>query len=164
MTITKGYLMPRGRQNVPGETLEFQFNPTTISESRTVKYNFSEAQGQYLPLAQFGMIEPTELSFSLFFHNNSGLANELAGLRRLVTPRTLTDTNYYQQSAPLQYTLVLGDYGVFIGVVEDLTMKIEKYHHQTMTPQQISAQIRFKAISGGPSFDIASFRAQTRRI
>lgn len=159
----KGQLIANGRQAIAGETLDFQYNPTTISESRTVKYHFSEGQGQYMPITQFGMVEPMEISFSLFFHNNVGLKAELASLRRIMTPRTLTDSDYYQQSAPLQYLLNLGDYGVFLGVVEDLTMKIEKYHHQTMIPQQISAQMRFRAVSGGPSFDVTSFRSQTGR-
>ena len=66
---TKGFLksIPAIGQSTPIR-LDFQFNPTTITESRSVKYNFSEAQGQVLPLAQFGMIEPTTLSFELFFH------------------------------------------------------------------------------------------------
>lgn len=160
-TPTRGMLQPRGAQ--AGERLNFQFNPSTISEERTVKYNFSEAQGQYMPIAQFGMIEPTQISFSLFFYNNGGLANELAALRRLMTPRNFTDANYYQKSTPLQYALVLGDYGVFVGVVEDLTMKVEKYQYQTMVPQHISAQIRFKAVSGGASFDVRAHRSQTGR-
>ena len=160
----KGQLIANGRQAIAGETLNFQYNPTTISENRTVKYHFSEGQGQYLPITQFGLVEPVEISFSLLFHNNKGLKDELASLRRIMSPRTFTDTDYYQQPAPLQYLLNLGDYGVFLGVVEDLTMKIEKYHHQTMVPQQISAQMRFRVVSGGPAFDVTSFRAQTGRV
>lgn len=158
-TITKGRL-----KTVDGsEQLVFQFNPTTITERRGVKFNFSNAQGQYMPISQFGQFEPTEINFELFFFKNSGLEEELMSLRRLVTPKSLSAGTYYEQNGPSVYHLNLANYGAFRGVIEDVSIKVEKYHYSTMVPQHISAQVRFKAVSGGYQEDITYNRSITGR-
>ena len=102
-TSKKGGLISIGN----GLSLEFQYNPTTILEKRSVKYHFSEAQGQVLPLAQFGMIEPTEIEFELFMHKHTGLKEDLARLRSFTLPKTLSRPQYYQQVSPYKYKLYL---------------------------------------------------------
>ncbi len=133
-------------------SLNFQFNPTKIQETRAVKYNFSEAQGQVLPLAQFGMIEPTTLSFNLFFHadrriNDIGLSEELTKLRSIMLPRKLSRLTYYEQAQPHKYKLYLGGYGVFTGVVNSLDISTVEYHKTTLVPINMTAAMEFTIVS-----------------
>lgn len=143
-------------------SLSFQFNPTTIKESRSVKYNFSEAQGQVLPLAQFGMIEPTTLSFELFFHadrqsrnGDIGLFEEQSLLRSLMLPRKVSRLTYYEQAQPHKYTLSLGGYGVFVGVVSSLDLSTVEYHKTTLVPINMTASMEFTVVSQGLSKDVS---------
>jgi autonomous glycyl radical cofactor GrcA len=127
--------------------LEFQFNPTTISEKRSVLHHFSQAQGQVLPLAQFGMVEPTEISFELFMFNHNGLEKQLHSLRKLTLPKSINKPEYYGQVSPHKYMLNLMDYGVFIGVVNSVDLTVEQYAKQDMTPIHLRASITFTVIS-----------------
>lgn len=158
---TKGFLksIPAVGLSAPIE-LQFQFNPTTIKESRSVKYNFSEAQGQVLPLAQFGMIEPTTLSFELFFHadrqsnvGDIGLYDEQRILRSMMLPRKVSRLTYYEQAQPHKYTLHLGGYGIFVGVITSLELSTVEYHKTTLVPINMTAGIEFTVISQGFSED-----------
>ena len=113
---TKGQLVSISTLGTVGEhKLKFMFNPTTINESRSVNYNFSEGQGQSLPLAQFGMIGTTNISFELFMFKHVtkrtplGLKAELASLRRLTLPRTMTRRTAYDQVQPPKYILSLSE-------------------------------------------------------
>ena len=162
-TVSKGLLLSRSRA---GETssehrLEFQFNPTTVSERHGVRYHFSDAQGQYLPTTQFGQKEPIELSFELFFYNHGGLDEYIKSLRLLVSPSNLSAVNFYDQIAPRQYTLNLQELGIYEGVVEDLDITIEKYDKLTLAPQRLRAHIRFKVISSGINADIQFYNRTT---
>lgn len=159
MAYTKGSLTPRYIQGATDWDLDFQFNPTTISERHGVRYHFPDAQGQYLPISQFGQKEPIELSFELFFYNNKGVNESLKRLRRTVSPRIYNSITTYEQSAPPVYMLQLGEIGVFEGVVEDITINIDKYKPQGLEPQSIRAQIRFKVTSG--ESDLGFYTQQT---
>ena len=165
----KGFLksIPAIGQSTPIR-LEFQFNPTTITESRSVKYNFSEAQGQVLPLAQFGMIEPTTLSFELFFHadrqtsiGDNGLFEEQAILRSIMLPRKISRLTYYEQAQPHKYTLHLGGYGVFVGVVTSLELSTVEYHKTTLVPINMTAGMEFTVVSQGLNEDVTLLRNMT---
>ena len=158
--MSKGLLLKRGGGS-GAHRLNFQFNPTTISERHGVRYHFSDAQGQYMPLAQFGQKEPIEISFELFFYNNAGVGEDLKSLRRLVSPPTLNDITFYDQAAPNRYTLSLDGIGVFDGVIEDLSIRIDKYKKLDMEPQSITAQIRFKVTSSGVASDVDFYKRTT---
>ena len=128
---------------------DFQFNPTTVSEDRGVKYNFSEAQGQILPLAQYGRVEPTSLSFSLFGYSNEGDQSYLHNIRKLTLPRSLSLTAPYEQVAPHVYILDLGEYGVWTGVFQTVSIQLQRYSKKTLKAQQFTADLVFVGVSVG---------------
>ena len=127
--------------------LDFQFNPTTISEKRSVLHHFSQAQGQVLPLAQFGMVEPTEISFELFMFSHNGLEKQLHSLRKLTLPKEITRPTYYDQVSPHKYVLDLKEYGVFTGVVNTVDITIDQYSRTLFVPVQLRASITFTVVS-----------------
>lgn len=148
-------------------TLIFQFNPTTILEKRSVKYHFSEAQGQILPLAQFGMIEPTDIEFELFMHSAGAgaaaakdLTNEIQSLRKLTLPKTLSRPQHYQQVSPHKYQLILGT-TFYIGVVNSVEINILQYDKTTLSPIHLTAAISFTAISTSIDTDVTSLKSLT---
>jgi len=158
-------------------TLIFQFNPTTILEKRSVKYHFSEAQGQILPLAQFGMIEPTDIEFELFMHSKGAVAasgaalgaglgaakdltNEIQSLRKLTLPKTLSRPQHYQQVSPHKYQLILGT-TFYIGVVNSVEINILQYDKTTLSPIHLTAAISFTAISTSIDTDVTSLKSLT---
>ena len=134
--------------------LYFQFNPTTISEKRSVLHHFSQAQGQVLPLAQFGMIEPTEISFELFMFSHNGLKKQLHSLRKLTLPKEITRPTFYDQVSPHKYVLELGDYGLFTGVVNTVDITIDQYSKYNFTPIQLRASITFTVVSRSLAEDV----------
>jgi hypothetical protein len=160
-TPTKGMLQSIDRTH----TLIFQFNPTTILEKRSVKYHFSEAQGQILPLAQFGMIEPTDIEFELFMHSAGAgsakdLTKEIQSLRKLTLPKTLSRPEHYQQVSPHKYQLVLGT-TFYIGVVNSVEINILQYDKTTLSPIHLTAAISFTAISTSIDTDVTSLKSLT---
>ena len=151
----EGYLRCTGR----GQSLIFQYNPTTILEKRSVKYHFSEAQGQVLPLAQFGMIEPTEIEFELFMHKHKGLKEELAILRSFTLPKTLSRPQYYQQVSPHKYELNLNEYFIGVGVINSVEINILQYDKTTLKPIHLTAAISFTAISTSIDGDVTTLKS-----
>ena len=131
--------------------LDFQFNPTSIRERRGVVYNFSEAQGQLLPQAQYGRIGNTEISFELFMFHHEGV--DLNSLRALTLPKQLSNLTYYTQAQPNLYVLNLQDYGVFVGVVTSVDIKTEQYHKRTLKPIHVKSDIKFVQVSLGATYD-----------
>lgn len=149
-------------QSIDGKhTLNFQFNPTTITEKRSVQYHFSQAQGQVLPLAQFGMVEPTEISFELFMFNHNGLENELHSLRKLTLPKKISRPEYYDQVSPHKYVLNLVDYGVFTGVVNSVDLTIEQYAKESFIPIQLRASMVFTVVSESLVDDVLNLNLLT---
>ena len=144
--------------------LRFQYNPTTILEKRSVKYHFSEAQGQVLPLAQFGMIEPTDIEFELFMHKHTGLKEELAVLRSFTLPKTLSRPQYYQQVSPSTCTLELGAYFIGTGVINSVEINILQYDKETLVPKHLTAAISFTAISTGIHQDVTTLKSLVKKI
>lgn len=142
------------------QTLEFQYNPTSILEKRSVKYHFSEAQGQVLPLAQFGMIEPTEIEFELFMHDHNGLRSRLVELRKLTLPKTLSRPQYYQQVSPHKYNLELG-ITIYTGVINSVEINILQYNKVTFDPIHLTAAISFTAISTSIDGDVTQLQELT---
>lgn len=158
-TQSKGafYSIPRsGDTSV--HALQFQFNPTTIRERRSVNYHLSEGQGQVLPLAQFGMVDPTVIEFQLFMYHNKGLQENVKSLRQLCLPRKLTNLTYYDQVSPNVYNLSLSDYGTFTGVVNSVEITTQSYHKVTMAPTQLTADISFTVISRGIYGDVTHLK------
>lgn len=147
LNISKGKLVAVSDNNT---YLDFQYNPTSISEKRSVRYNFSEGQGQSLPFAQFGMVEPTEITLDLFMLNNAGLNQEIGKLRSLTLPKTITKQTHYQQVSPHKYQLYLHGYGSFIGVVTSIDITVDQMNHD-MTPVRLTATMSFTVVSA--SFD-----------
>ncbi len=138
--------------------LNFQFNPNSISESRGVLYNYSQAQGQALPLAQFGMVENTKLSFELFMFSHNGLKEELKSLRRLTLPKQLTRLTYYEQVKPHKYLLNLGDYGVFYVAVDRVDIETAQYSKNTLNPVRLTANLELTVISTGITSDVSHLK------
>lgn len=140
----------------------FQFNPTSIEEKRGVAYNFSEGQGQVLPLAQYGRIEPTELTFDLFLFDHKGVKDRMNALRYTTQPRqTSTRFEYYSQSQPHRYVLNLASYGIFNGVVRSVNFRTDMYHRQTMEPIKVTARMNFVVVSRNAVADISMIRNQS---
>jgi len=134
--------------------LEFQYNPTTIKERRGAIYNFSEAQGQILPQAQYGRVDNTQISFELLLHEYKGF--DLVTLRSLTLPKQLTNLTYYSQAQPNIYVLNLGEYGALIGVVSSVDITTEQYHKATLAPVLVRAQIKFTQVSAGAVADLST--------
>lgn len=155
--LTKGYLKSISDGD-DSHRLEFQFNPTSIKESRSVKYNYSEAQGQHIPLAQFGMLNPTKLQFELFMLKHNGLDAELKSLRRLTMPRQVGKFTSYEQVSPHSYLLNLGSYGIFHGTIDSVEINTTQYHKTTLLPIRLEANISFTGTSLNISRDISEMK------
>ena len=149
-------------QSIDGKhTLNFQFNPTTIAENRSVQYHFSQAQGQVLPLAQFGMVEPTEISFELFMFKHNGLENELHSLRKLTLPKKISRPEYYDQVSPHKYVLNLLEYGNFVGVINSVDITIDQYGKESFIPIQLRASMVFTVVSESLVDDVSNLKFLT---
>ena len=134
--------------------IDFMFNPSEIQEQRSVAYNFSEGQGQALPLAQYGRIGNTEIMFKLFLFDHRGVGEQFKRLRRTTSPRSTRALNYYSQAMPYTYLLSLGAYGSFVGVVQKLNMVTKQYSRRDMTPIHVEANVTFIPISMGYKSDL----------
>ena len=158
--IFKGKLTPINSRD---PRLEFQYNPTSINESRLVRYNFSEGQGQILPFVQYGMVEPTEINFELFMLKNSGLSKEIQQLRGLTLPKQISRLTHYQQVSPHKYFLELSGYGTFIGVVNSVDISVDQMKKTDMTPVRLTANITFTVVSGNLNNDISHLQTMSGR-
>jgi hypothetical protein len=155
---TKGRIRPYDpydQSRADEERIDFQFNPTSIQESRGSEYNFSEGQGQVLPLAQYGRIRSTDIRFTLFMFNHNGVRHELTKLRKLTLPRTLSNLAYYSQAQPYTYELYLHDYGAFYGVFSEVNLKTRQYDRDLLSPIHLEADVRFVPITLGFSTDVS---------
>ena len=161
MINKKGTIRSYTSVNGSYHEFDFQFNPTTVSEDRGVKYNFSEAQGQILPLAQYGRVEPTSLSFSLFGYSNEGDQSYLHNIRKLTLPRSLSLTAPYEQVAPHVYILDLGEYGVWTGVFQTVSIQLQRYSKKTLKAQQFTADIVFVGVSVDDAIDMVRIGSRT---
>lgn len=156
---TKGELFSIDSFGSMGDhTLTFMFNPSSISESRSVNYNFSEGQGQTLPFAQFGMINNTTISFELFMFHHGGLKEEIASLRRLTLPKSMSRRTFYDQVQPHKYWLLLHEYGTFEGVVNSLEITVDEYSRLSLIPIKLTAKIEFTVISSGLAKDVTHIK------
>ena len=133
--------------------IEFQFNPTTIKERRSVEYNFSKAQGQLFPQSQFGMIGNTELTFKLFFHHakvkSITVLESVKLLRQMVSPKGLTRLTHYSDIQPPTLTLDLTNIGIFNGVVKDLEFNYLQYSKNSLDPLHVEVDVTFVCTSKG---------------
>lgn len=162
-TSAKGYFKSVAAIGVEGlHELKFQFNPTTISEKRGAVFNLSEAQGQWLPLVQFGRFEPIQISFTLFLFSHNGIEDQIKSARRLVSPRRLDPLTYYEQVAPLVYQLYLGGIGVYQGVVQSINITHQQYSKQTLTPIHAEVEVSFVAVSESVQGDVQFYNSTTR--
>ena len=160
---TKGYLRSytSGGVDNEGHFLHFDFNPTTIQESRSVQYDFSEGQGQLKPLAQFGRMGNTEIGFELFFFDHKGVTEQLHSLRKFTLPRNLTRLDYDNQGQPHRYILHLGDYGIFEGVITKVDIKTLQYNRVRLLPIHVTAKIDFVVSSSGTDRDLITAKLNT---
>lgn len=155
----KGFLFSLDSTEDISHRLDFQFNPTTIKESRGVKYNYSEAQGQHLALAQFGMLNPTKITFDLFMFHHGGLSDKLASVRRLTLPKMASKLTHYDQVSPHIYMLSLGGYGHFTGMVDSTEINTTQYDKETLVPIRFTASISFTCISSGLEGDVTRVKS-----
>jgi len=135
--------------------LDFQLNPTEISENRGVAWSMSQAQSQIFPHAQYSRTEETEISFTLKFFHHGGIGETLGKLRKLTLPREFGRLPYYDQVSPYFYLLDLGDYGKFIGVFKTVNLKVNSYHRDTMLPVDLDAEITFVPTSYNDPTDLS---------
>ena len=140
--------------------LVFDFNPSTISEQRGVNYNYSEGQGQMMPIAQYGKVEPTKISFELFMFNHKGITEQLKSLRRLTLPKMITRLTYYEQVKPHKYLLNLGHYGLFFVAIDRVDITTSQYDRDTLKPIRLTASIECTVISSGISTDVSVLKQQ----
>ena len=145
--------------NIPDHDLSFQFNPSTISETRGVEYNFSESQGQSLPLAQFGRLANTKISFELFMFSHKGLDSSIKSLRRLTLPRQVSSLTYYEQTQPHKYYLYLSNYGTFTGVITSIDINTRQFSKTGFSPINLSASIEFVVVSSGLEDDVGHMKS-----
>jgi len=158
---TKGRLLSvTNSTNQENHELIFDFNPSSISEQRGVKYNYSEGQGQMMPLAQYGMAEPTKLSFELFMFDHTGVTKQLKSLRRLTLPKHITRLTYYEQVKPHKYLLDLKQYGMFHVAIDRIDITTTQYHKTTLAPIRLTAAIECTVISSGLSTDVSMLKVQ----
>jgi len=151
-------------ENIAGAVqhkINFQFNPNSFTETRAVDYNFSESQGQMLPLAQYVKVDNTTIRFELFLFNHDSVKKEVQSLRRLTLPKKFSNLTYYEQVSPHKYMLSLGGIGAFIGVVSSLELSIKQYHRETMDPTHVMANVEFICVSSSLSQDITHLRSIT---
>jgi len=141
--------------------ITFMFNPTSFTESRSADYNFSESQGQILPLSQYVKVGNTSLKFSLFMFNHVSLKKELKSLRKLTLPKRLSRFTYYEQVSPHKYLLSLGGIGAFTGVIQTCDINILRYHKKTLDPIHLTADIEFVCVSVSLSSDVSHLRQIT---
>ena len=164
---TKGSLKSISNENSPEELgqheINFMFNPRRFSEKRGAKYNFSEAQGQIFPLAQYVQVENTALSFQLFNFDHKGLKTYLQNLRQLTLPKSFSELTYFEQVSPFKYMLTLGGIGSFIGVVSSCDINILQYDKITMDPIHLTADIEFICISSSIAQDVSRLKRLTGR-
>lgn len=161
---TKGSLrsIDEGIAQVSPHTIDFMFNPTSFTESRSADYNFSESQGQILPLSQYVKVGNTSIKFSLFMFNHNSLKSELNSLRKLTLPKRFSRLSYYEQVSPHKYLLSLGGIGAFTGVVQTCDVNIVQYHKKTMDPVHLTADIEFVCVSVSLSADVTHLRQITK--
>lgn len=136
----------------PRKSMTFLFNPTTYNEKRAVNWNLSEGQGQVLPLAQFGMVEPTTISFELFLFHHGGIGGELNFLRTLLLPKRVSRLDHYEQNTPNMCKLDLAGIMDRFGVFTSIDIKIERV--QDLTPIHATASIEFVETSRGIDADV----------
>ena len=117
---TKGWI----KNNVTGEKMSFQFNPTNLEVARGVTYTDISAPGMPYPNTQFVKGNIRSFPVTLFFYDNphSGVIKKhLNFLGSFLTP----ETNVSGYTKPPDMTFC---YGYFIRkcVLEDLNLIIER--------------------------------------
>ena len=138
--------------------MTFLFNPTTYSEKRAVNWNLSEGQGQVLPLAQFGMVEPTTISFELFLFHHGGIQKKLDFLRTLLLPKRVSRLDHYEQNTPNMCSLGMTGFGGYrYGVFTSIDIKIERVNN--LLPIQATASIEFVETSRSISEDVQHLKS-----
>ena len=161
MSNVKGKIESYSTVNGRKHEFEFQFNPTEISEERSVKYNFSEAQGQILPLAQYGRIEPTKITFTLFGFSRDRKALEyLKNIRRLTLPKSMTLNAAYEQVAPHVYLLNLKEYGIWTGVFDSVSIRVLEYDKFDLRPKRFTSDISFVGVSVDDAIDMTRINSR----
>lgn len=117
---TKGYI----KNNVTGIVKKFQFNPTTLSYSRSASYADISAPGIAYPDTQFIKGEVRSFPITLFFFNNpcTGVIEEYISFFEDFLPPEVNKKDFTQ---PPDLTFC---YGYFIRkcVVESLNVNIEE--------------------------------------
>jgi len=160
---TKGFINYYNSNNIL-KTLRFLYNPTTIQERRVVEYNFSKAQGQVLPQAQFSMIGETEIKFKLLLHHANVGVDEVSkhvnSLRALVLPRGRSRLPHYNSIQPSTILLALLDV-VHHGVIKELNFNHIQFSKDGIKPMHVEVDVVFIATSNGLSHDLVHIKQLT---
>jgi hypothetical protein len=112
------------KNNVTGEIMKFQFNPTTLDYSRGVTYSEIIAPGQQYPITQFvagkGRVFPVKLYlYDRLPHNSGYIVDFMKFIGQFLTP----ETNTIDYVKPPDMTFI---YGYFIRkcVLDSFDIKI----------------------------------------
>ena len=134
---TKGWI----KNNVSGEKMSFQFNPTTLEYSRGATYTDISAPGMPYPNTQFvkGNIRSFPVTLFLYDNPNTGVIQKyLDFIGGFLTP----ETNVSGYTKPPDMTFC---YGYFIRkcVLEDFSVVIDQVDEQGEPVQAVlSLQLR----------------------
>lgn len=103
---TKGWI----KNNVSGEKMPFQFNPTEFQHARGATYNEIVAPGMPYPLTQYGHGNAREFSVTLFMYDNpckGVIMRAESFLTAFLPPEENTKNNYVK---PPDMTICVGKF------------------------------------------------------
>jgi len=161
--VVKGALVRiEGRRIV--NTFRFQYNPTTARQSNAVQFGYTEAPGQFLPVATFTQIGEIRRSLELFLYSREefvrgstafgfNVKKMLAELELFTMPGPRFDENNPQFVAPTTAKLVMGD-RVWNVVIDNMDT-VEERFDSLYQPIQARVTINMRVISKGQQTDLA---------
>ena len=160
--VVKGS-MTRLVQDQIVDVFEFQYNPTIYSESMVTEWYFSQAPGQYLPVATFSRFGKQGVKFQLFMYGrergvskSTGTADirrQKARLKLFASPGPRFGIGAEQFISPGRVMLVLGE-ELWDGVINSLDFTNELFNRQ-YNVQQFRANVVFTVTSTGFANELA---------
>lgn len=97
-------------RNDNNSKMTFQFNPTSIPHSRSVKYSTIESPGMSYPLTQYAGGNVREFSFEVFYYDNP-CTGKILTARNFLGGLLPPETNISTFTKPPSFTLA---YGYFV--------------------------------------------------
>lgn len=155
--VTKGRLI-RFYNGSEVDSYDFLYNPQFVKESVSVKWNLSNAPGQYLPVASFQAFSPTVISFSLFLNcrengGSAALLENIAKLKLFAQPGSDFSASAPQFVSPGRCKLVLGS-RVWNGVINSIGIDYTMFNRD-FDPVAASVAVSFTLTSWGLDEEVA---------